>query len=277
MRGEPVARLEGLARNWLVEIDHRLETPTSILAFGTRLGESVVLKAAKIHDDEWRSGEVLAAFGGIGAARVMEHVEGAVLMERAVPGDVLARMSLDGHDDEATRMLAELIASMRPRMLDKVTTVRDHGAALERCAGDESLGPELLQRAKTEYAALCASQGRPCLLHGDLHHYNVIRDAKRGWLAIDPKGLVGELEYEVGAALRNPYERPELLADPATIKRRIRCFETELALDGNRILRWAFAQAVLAAAWELEEGQPLGPESPWIALAQVTHRMLFIC
>jgi streptomycin 6-kinase len=124
---------------------------------------------------------------------------------------------------------------------------------------------------------LCASQGRPCLLHGDLHHYNVIRDAKRGWLAIDPKGLVGELEYEVGAALRNPYERPGLLADPATIERRIRCFETELALDGNRILRWAFAQAVLAAAWDLEDGQRLDDGNAWIALADATHRMLAIC
>jgi streptomycin 6-kinase len=161
-------------------------------------------------------------------------------------------------------------------MPDNVTTVRDHGAALERCVGDASLAPALLQRAKAEYAALCASQGRPCLLHGDLHHYNVIRDANRGWLAIDPKGLVGELEYEVGASMRNPYERPELLADPARIERHIRCFERELGLDADRTLRWAFAQAVLAASWELEEGHRLEPGNAWIALAEATHRMLHL-
>ena len=42
------------------------------------------------------------------------------------------------------------------------------------------------------------------LLHGDLQHYNVLLDKDRGWVAIDPKGVVGELEYEVGALLRNP-------------------------------------------------------------------------
>jgi streptomycin 6-kinase len=46
----------------------------------------------------------------------------------------------------------------------------------------------------------------------DLHHYNVLSDSGRGWLAIDPKGLVGEVEYEVGAAIRNPIDA---MASPA--------------------------------------------------------------
>lgn len=60
------------------------------------------------------------------------------------------------------------------------------------------------------------------LLHGDLHHYNVRFDRDHGWNAIDPKGVVGEFEYEVGALLRNPIKQPEIFTDPATIERRIK-------------------------------------------------------
>jgi streptomycin 6-kinase len=44
-----------------------------------------------------------------------------------------------------------------------------------------------------------------------LHHYNVLFDIESAvWVAIDPKGVVGELEYEVGAIIRNPVENPGL-------------------------------------------------------------------
>lgn len=51
----------------------------------------------------------------------------------------------------------------------------------------------------------------------DLQHYNVLFDDARGWLAIDPKGVVGEVEYEIGAILRNPIERPDLFAAPEIV------------------------------------------------------------
>ena len=69
------------------------------------------------------------------------------------------------------------------------------------------------------------------LLHGDLQHYNVLFDNERGWVAIDPKGVVGEWEYEVGPLLRNPVEQPELFANPAIINRRLELLTTLLPLN----------------------------------------------
>jgi streptomycin 6-kinase len=85
---------------------------------------------------------------------------------------------------------------------------------------------------------------------------------------------VGEAEYEIGAALRNPYERPDLFADPTTIARRVDTFARELHLDAGRILGWAFAQAVLAAAWAVEDGAAIEPDNGWIALANCLRPML---
>jgi streptomycin 6-kinase len=102
----------------------------------------------------------------------------------------------------------------------------------------------------------------------------VLLDSERGWLAIDPKGIVGELAYELGAALRNPVEQPELFAQPSTINKRVDAFAKALSLDAGRILGWAFAQAVLAAVWELEDDGVLSAGIGWIALANAIRPML---
>jgi streptomycin 6-kinase len=102
----------------------------------------------------------------------------------------------------------------------------------------------------------------------------VLLDSERGWLAIDPKGVVGELAYELGAALRNPAEHSELFRQPATIKNRVDCFAKALSLDARRVLGWAFAQAVLSALWELEDDGVLNAGIGWLALANAIRPML---
>ena len=112
------------------------------------------------------------------------------------------------------------------------------------------------------------------LLHGDLQHYNVLFSRNRGWVAIDPKGVVGELEYEVGALLRNPVERPELFASSGTVTRRLETLTTLVDLDYSRTLAWSFAQAVLSAIWDVEDGYPVNPNHPALKLAQTLRPML---
>ncbi len=91
-------------------------------------------------------------------------------------------------------------------------------------------------------------------LHGDLHHENTVAAQRRPWLAIDPKGVVGEPAYETGALLRNPVpqvaSRPDL---PRMQARRIALLSDLLGLDRERIKGWGIAQAVLAACWCVEE------------------------
>jgi streptomycin 6-kinase len=160
--------------------------------------------------------------------------------------------------------------------LGSCPAVHESGDDLARhAASDDSPIPRpLLESAQRVHSRMAESQSRPRLLHGDLHHYNVLRDEERGWLAIDPKGVFGEMEYEVGASLRNPYERPELFTDPSVIERRVNCFARVLHLDASRILAWAFAQAVLAAIWVVEDGGPIPLAHAWLVLADRIRPML---
>jgi len=101
----------------------------------------------------------------------------------------------------------------------------------------------------------------------------VLHDAARGWVAIDPKGVLGEPEYEAGALLRNPGE-PERYASPEIVERRVRCCEARLGLDAGRMVAWGFAQAVLSAIWGVEDGYTLHPDAPPLRLARAIEPML---
>jgi streptomycin 6-kinase len=141
-------------------------------------------------------------------------------------------------------------------------TVERWGEAFARyvASGNDRIPRTLVDAAQRVYAELCVTQREPALLHGDLHHYNVLSDRTRGWCAIDAKGVVGELEFEVGAALRNPIDRPDLYASLEIVERRLERFGLVLGVDVGRARGWCFAQAVLSAIWSLEDGYAPGPD-----------------
>lgn len=270
-------RLQERVDAWNVVVERRIDTETSILLFGRTGAQPVVLKVARHPGVEWASGAVLEAFGGLGVVRVLGHVEGAVLLEQLRPGDSLATLTLEGNDDQAMGILAQIIGRMAPGELrGGAPTIEEwgHGFQSYAAGGDRQIPASLVASAQRVYSRLCASQRRPRLLHGDLHHDNVLRDSERGWLAIDPKGVLGELEYEVGAAFRNPIGRPDLFTPPATIRRRADRLAHDLHMDTQRILGWAYAQAVLAVVWMVEDGLPVQADNAWLVLAQNIRPML---
>jgi streptomycin 6-kinase len=269
-------RLNRFILDWNVDVDSTRETATSVLAFGKCDGSPVVLKVLREPGDEWRSGDVVRAFSGKGIVRVTKFAEGAVLLERILPGTSLVDLVLSGRDVEATTVLCDVIQQMGyVDPLPGCVTVKDWSRGFDRyLESSDSLIPRaLVERAQDVYLHLCTTQRAPRLLHGDLHHGNVLFDERRGWLAIDPKGVGGELEYEVGAALRNPAECPDLFVSRDVVRRRLNRFEEALGLNGERALRWAFAQAVLSAIWSLEDRAPGDGAQPVVALAEEIQSM----
>lgn len=99
---------------------------------------------------------------------------------------------------------------------------------------------------------LLETQQDMVMLHGDLHHYNILRDGERGWMVIDPKGLVGERGYDIGTWLLNPIyfdRRPDV---PEMTEYRLNRFSELLGIERGRLWQWAMAHAVLSDCWNLE-------------------------
>jgi streptomycin 6-kinase len=269
--------LETRTLRWGVTIEETIETPTSVIGFGRRGNDRVVIKITKEECDESHAGEVLRAFNGAGAVRVLESETGAVLLEQLEPGDQLVELVRRGRDDDATSILAKVIEQLSQHTAPPNTsTVFDWARGFDRylATRDKQVPDDLVTQARELYRVLANSQEEPMLLHGDLQHYNVLSDEVRGWVAIDPKGVVAELEYEIGSVLRNPVEQPEFLASVNTIERRLDILVDTLRLDRARVIAWSFSQAVLSAIWEIEDGYNIRPDNTALRLARTLKPML---
>lgn len=270
-------RIQQYAREWELVINESFETESSVISFVSRNNRALVLKVVKRAGDEWNAGEVLSAFDGKGMVRVYEHTAGAMLLERLQPGTPLVTLVLEGRDEEATDILAGVMDEMAAREVpDGCPTNTAWAKAFERYLATDGkrISRRLVEDAQQVFAELGRSQRRSRLLHGDLQHYNVLFDSHRGWLAIDPKGVIGEVEYEVGAVLRNPVERPDLFLSRPIIERRLRQFTDRLDLDYDRTLGWAFAQSVLSAIWQMEDGFDVDETNSALHLASILQPML---
>ncbi len=231
-------------------------------------GTRAVLKLSFPEDREFKTeAEALELFDGRGVVRLLELdlKRGAMLLERLEPGAALDSLE---DDEEATSIAAGVMKEMwRPvAPSHPFPTVHEwtRGLARLRERFDGGAGPmpaALVEEAESLFEDLIPSQDEPVLLHGDLHHGNVLTARRSPWLAIDPKGVVGEPAFDMGALLHNPVELLEKPNPGKTLERRIHILSEELGLDRERVRGWGISQAVLSAYWGLEDHGEVWKES----------------
>lgn len=262
--------IAGCARRWGLAVGPPVVNLSyNYVAPATRAdGAPVMLKLGVPRDELSTEIDALRHYAGAGAARLLEadDAAGALLLERLVPGESLIALS-ERDDEAATRAAAGVMARLwRPAPAShRYPTVADWLAGLGRLrshfgGGTGPFPAHLVARAEALAAELLATQAAPVVLHGDLHHDNILASGD-GWLAIDPKGILGEPAYEAGALLRNPI--PAIRSRPgldAILGRRIAILAHAHGHDPRRIHGWALAQAVLSAWWSYEDddGDPAG-------------------
>jgi streptomycin 6-kinase len=264
--------LDAAVKRWSLELEGRPTTgPTGLVALARRRGAPVVLKIPL--GDEARGAAILEAWEGAPVARVLESIGPMHLQERLEPGTALGRRHDDPGDGPALALLAETAAALfaRRAALAGVPDAIRWGESLLEGDRPDACEPALWRAARGIYADLAASQGETALLHGDLHHGNLLWDRRRGWVAIDPKGVVAEREFEHGCMLRNPLDRPDRAADPGVIADRLALLVDRFGLDRPRLVGWAFAQAVLSAAWSAEDAEDPAPS---LAVARAYRPLL---
>jgi streptomycin 6-kinase len=257
----------GSIEAWLVRWDLRLDGEPFVTPFGSRLapvrhrGAPAMLKIAA--GAEERDGAALMAWwSGAGAAEVLEREGDAVLLERATGPKSLAALAESGDDDEATRILCGVARGLHsPRPDPPPPTLRPLPVWFRALAPRAATYGGILARAAEAAASLLAAPQQGAVLHGDLHHDNVLDFGPRGWLAIDPKGLIGERGFDHANLFCNPW--PAAIA-PGRFERRLRLVSEAAGLEQARLRRWVLAYAGLSAAWTLDSGMPA--DGPWRAL-----------
>ena len=242
-------------------------------------GSAAVLKLGVPDGHLAPEAQALQIFDGQGAVRLFaqDAGRGALLMERAVPGRSVA--ALVPQDDEAAT--AALIGAGRglhraPPPACTLADLRAEGASfrvyLQRIPGDDPLPRHLVQQASRLFDELCASAPPSLLLHGDLHHDNVVQAERESWLAIDPKGLVGDPGYDCAAMLYNPepWRREDDLL--ALVPARVEQLADGFGLPLDRVVAWGFVMGMLSEVWTANDGGPVGSRA--LDVATLLHPRL---
>ncbi|MDI6103628.1 aminoglycoside phosphotransferase family protein [Actinoplanes sp. NEAU-A12] len=246
-----------LSRNWVSRV-HQADGTTAVLKLG-------VPETGHLADEA----TALECFDGRGAIAVLarDDARGVLLLEDARPG-IQARSLVPRRDEEVTAALIGIIKRLHrpapagvelPRLSRRGASFARH---LHRFPGEHMLPRHLVERAGSLFGELCATATGPVVLHGDLHHDNVLAAEREPWLAIDPHGVVGDPGYEIGAMLYNP--------DPAgaddtvlgLVEARMEQLADGLGMPPERVVAWGFVQAVLSEVWTFEgngvmTGRPL--------------------
>ncbi|MEM7223716.1 MAG: aminoglycoside phosphotransferase family protein [Pseudomonadota bacterium] len=228
-----------------------IETHNSHLLPVRRHGVAAMLKVATAAEE--RAGaKLMAWWNGSGAAKVLAWDEDALLLERADHNGTLAAMARTGDDDEASKILCRVVATLHEPRSEPPPPLVPLEQWFRALTHDTEAHDGVVAHAGATTRDLLATQREVVSLHGDIHHGNVLHFGERGWLAIDPKGLVGDRCFDYANLFCNPDH--ETATAPGRFARQVAVVAEAARLERQRLLRWTLAWAGLSAAWLIEDG-----------------------
>jgi len=210
-----------------------------------------MLKIALSKEEE-RGNSLMTWWNGQGAAPVFLHEGPAVLMERALGQNSLIHMAKNNQDEQATKIICaaaqKLHGIKNKNPPPSLTSLSDYFRALGLAASQHGV----LTQADQAAQELLEKPQDSVILHGDIHHGNILDFEDKGWLVIDPKGLIGESYFDFANLFLNPDF--ELATQPGRLETQLNLVCKMADLDKTRLLKWILAYAGLSAAWHLEDG-----------------------
>jgi streptomycin 6-kinase len=223
-------------------------------------GRAAMLKIVT-HADERNGAAALAWFDGLGAVEVLERQGDALLMARAEGADDLVDMVARGEDDAATRIICSVVQRLHtPRATPppaELMTLTRRFRGLFRVADAPDADAHYVEAAAVARRLLAEPQNE-VVLHGDIHHENILRDPRGGWAAIDPKGLTGEATFDYANTLENPIRDKHAVLAPGRLRRQAEIIAEETGIALRRLLEFTFAFGALSECWGVEDGNATG-------------------
>ena len=225
-----------------------------VLPVRTADGVAAVLKVAAPDEAGEHAHLVLRRWGGDGAVRLLraDPHRHAVLLERSCTTD-LSTVS----DEAACGVVADLYRRLHvpamPQLRSLTADVAASARELDMLPRGSAIPHRLVEHAAALARELSADAPHEVVLHGNLHHANVLAARRVPWLAISPQPCNGDPHYELAPMLWHGWD-----AFAGNIRDGIRgrfwMLVERTGLDEDRARAWTLVRVVLAAVRELSGG-----------------------
>jgi streptomycin 6-kinase len=250
--------IEHFAIEWqLKEIQHfeNLSFNYVAHAYSNLYKQPVVLKIGAPHPSFINELKALTFYNGHGSVKLLAYDEQkyGMLLAQIQPGSTL-KSFFPAQDEKAVEYACQVMKKLHAHSLDnsqEFPTIDNKFLIF-----DTLKIPRRLQKhvdtARNFVKELSISTPQKFLLHGDLHHDNILLDAQGNAVSIDPKGVIGEAAYEVGAFMCNPEELSGQPDVAGILNNRLDSFSSRLKIDRNRLAKACYARIILSACWTVE-------------------------
>ncbi|WP_409305780.1 aminoglycoside phosphotransferase family protein [Peribacillus sp. SCS-155] len=241
---EIVGLVDNLSYNYVLKAMQEDDTP-------------VILKLG-VPNSEFRN-EVYAlqVYNGEGSAQLLkaDPVRGAMLLEHIVPGTMLSE---EKDDHTAIMQYIEVWEAIRrplpekaafPSILEWAKGLSGYKAKYN--GNDSPISMKHIDLASQFFHDIAESASGMELLHGDLHHENILYSKLHGWVAIDPKGVAGDPYFDLASFMINHLHTKN--NPQAVLEKRVEIIQQELGLDYDRFLKACIAMSILSASWSVQE------------------------
>tara|TARA_Y100000310_G_scaffold335354_1_gene417201 strand:- start:1041 stop:1937 length:897 start_codon:yes stop_codon:yes gene_type:complete len=266
--------IDACAKKWDLDIGEPMSNLSVNYVTAAKLsdGTEVILKMSphKKPIMEMEALEHLTNHPGIINLIYSDEDLAAMVIEKVSPGTSL-RVIQAKDDEEAMRIAAPIIKDVQADVPSghHLRTVRKEMEVIKEMhdrGGWDMETMNMLSTALTLQNQLEASKKEDKLIHGDLHHDNILLDEKRGWLAIDPKGRIGDPAYNAARIMRNYWD-----TEPTEeiVQTRLKILAEVIGFDEWRIAAWSYMDCVLSESWDLDEiGKRGEDEKPIIEILE---------
>jgi streptomycin 6-kinase len=187
-----------------------------------------------------KEAQALKIFSEFGAVSLLAKTETALLLKRIMPGSSL-KTYLPKRKEEALHIICRLMKNLHQAPVPESTIFPHIKELLNILDKEWSIPQKLIKKARYLKRKLLQEKQSPVLLHGDLHHSNILSDGFKWWV-IDPQGVVGYPINEVWAFIIDPIPDTQFAAD-------------YFKFDVKTVREWYFIHLVLMICWNINDNQ----------------------
>lgn len=226
-----------LAKEWsLSELKPLDNLSFNYILSGYQNNIPIILKLSYGNNELLQEIAALEAFKNFGAVAVLAKKDNALLLKRAMTGFSLKEYSSNNKIVIACKVMDKLHKAPIPP-LNNFSNIKDQLKILDK---EWDLPNTYLQKVRTLRDKLLERTEPQILLHGDLHHENILQNGEK-WVAIDPKGVIGYSINEIWAFIIDIEKDTEFVAN-------------YFGFNLQEVRNWYFVQLILAICWNLEDG-----------------------
>lgn len=255
------------------ELDH-LEVIYEHSAKGVYSAESkhfgsVVLKVNQHKSQLESEYRMLARLSGCHSCKVYAFDEnaGLLLEERIFPGTVLRR---EASLEKRIQQFLQVFHEIHMPVDSGATYLNWLEQICEYCAKHQ-LAEEQASRAHLFCAEMFEKYPDRVLLHGDLHHDNLLLRTDGSYAMIDPKGVVGPAIMDLPRFILNELDTDHECSNRQHIEEVIRLLGEQSGYPAADIVKLFYMETILANVWCVEDGEEMNQEELEIADYLIGH------